>query len=54
MDDQGPVGYRTGSRDGSSLIPDEAKVELILDSFDLVAEGVSPREALGRITGFVR
>jgi site-specific DNA recombinase len=46
---QAPVGYRTGHRDGPSLVPDETKGELIRVAFDLVAEGVTPAEALRRI-----
>ena len=48
---QAPLGYHTGSRGGPSLLPDDARAELIRVAFDLVAEGVEVREVLTRIVG---
>ena len=48
---QAPLGYRTGDKDGPSLLPDNERAELICMAFDLVADGAKPKEALRRVVG---
>ena len=48
---QAPLGYRTGSRDGPSLVPDDERAELIRIAFDLVVEGAKLKEVLTRVVG---
>jgi hypothetical protein len=46
---QAPLGYRSGERDGPSLIPDDGRAELVRRAFGLVAEGVASSETRRRI-----
>ena len=45
----GQRSYRSGERDGPSLIPDDGRAELVRRAFGLVAEGVAPSETRRRV-----